>query len=546
MIDILIKNPLLLLFLVAAVGYPLGRIKIAGTSLGVAAVLFVGLAAGALHPDLKLPDIVYTLGLVLFVYTIGLASGSVFFASFRRKGLRDNLLVFGMLALAALLIGIASHVFGIRGSYASGMFAGSLTNTPALAGVLDYIKGVASPSSQDQLLAEPVIAYSLTYPVGVIGMILAINLFQRLWKVDYALEARHLHGLLAANEPLQNRTIYVTHMEYTGTPIRELILKYQWNVIFGRRRHEGQLQLTTGPSILAVGDLVNLIGTQADLDEVGSALGEPTEERLEQDLSKYDKRRFFVSNPQVAGRQLRSLRLLEQYGAIVTRIRRGDIELLPHGNTILAPGDQVRVVAEYNCMDDLAALFGDSYKAISEVDVLTFSLGLALGLLLGLVPIPLPGGVRITLGIAGGPLLVALVLGSLGRTGSLVWTLPYSANLTLRQVGLVLFLAGVGTRSGYAFVSTLLQGNGFQLLGIGAAITFGTAFGTLWVGYRLLKIPMGQLTGILAGLQTQPAILGFALEQAQNELPNIGYATVYPVATITKIILAQLLLALFF
>src|SRR5512137_2973250 len=183
MIKILIDNPMLLLFAVIAVGYPIGRIKIRGVNLGLSAVLFVGIAVGALHPDLKLPEIVYVLGLVLFVYTIGIGSGPGFFASFRRKGLRDNLVVVGLLALAAVIALGAHYVLGLRPTLTAGMYAGSLTNTPALAGVLDSVKSSAPADVLDAWLAEPVVAYSVTYPMGVVGMILAIALLQRWWKV---------------------------------------------------------------------------------------------------------------------------------------------------------------------------------------------------------------------------------------------------------------------------------------------------------------------------------------------------------------------------
>jgi putative transport protein len=196
-------------------------------------------------------------------------------------------------------------------------------------------------------------------------------------------------------------------------------------------------------------------------------------------------------------------------------------------------------------MNPLARLFGDSYRVVSEVDILTFSLGLALGLLLGLLPIPLPGGVTLKLGLAGGPLIVALLVGSLGRTGPLVWVLPYGANMTLRQVGLVFFLAGIGTRAGYSFISTLTEGSGLLIFAAGAGVTILTSLAVLWAGHKLLRIPMGLAVGLLAGLTTQPAVLGFSLEQSENELPNIGYATVYPVAMIMKILLAQVLLILF-
>src|SRR5690606_13174442 len=200
------------------------------------------------------------------------------------------------------------------------------------------------------------------------------------------------------------------------------------------------------------------------------------------------------------------------------------------------------VVTARSNMDAVSRFLGDSYRALSEIDILTFGLGLALGLLLGLVPIPLPGGLSFTLGLAGGPLIVALVLGSLERTGPLVWSLPYSANLTIRQMGLIFFLAGVGTRAGHPFVTTIVERSGLLLFAAGVVVTTTTAFLALWVGYRLLRIPMGVLIGMVAGIHTQPAVLGFALEQTDNELPNVGYAAVYPIATVAKIVLAQVLL----
>jgi len=218
------------------------------------------------------------------------------------------------------------------------------------------------------------------------------------------------------------------------------------------------------------------------------------------------------------------------------------VEFLARDDTTLELGDRVRVVTRRENMGSVSQFFGDSFKALGEIDVLSFSLGLALGILVGQIPIPLPGGITFKLGTAGGPLVVALILGALERTGPIVWTLPYNANLTLRQIGLILFLAGVGTRAGYAFVSTLMQGNGLMLFGAGAALTMGVVALMLLIGYRILKIPMNLLLGMIAGMQTNPAILSFANQETENDLPNLGYATVYPLATILKIILAQALL----
>jgi putative transport protein len=541
-IELLIAYPLLLLFVVASLGYPLGKLRFAGTSLGVAAVLFVGLAIGALDPALKLPAIISELGLVIFVYTIGLSSGPGFFAALRRKGLRDNALVLGVLLVAAALTLGFALAFDLSPAVAAGLFAGSLTNTPALAGVIERIRAGAPAELAEQLAAEPVVGYSVAYPLGVVGVLLTITLFQRLWKIDYAAELRQVREPGIAQGLLENRTIVVTRSDIGAQPLFALVQAQGWDVIVGRYRHQGQTRLADTSTYLAPGDLVSLIGSPEEVERAMHHLGEASREQLELDRSRLDYRRIFVSSPKVAGRKLGELNLPQLFGAVVTRVRRGDIELLPHGDTVLELGDRVRVVAPRANMQAVTRFFGDSYKALSEIDVMSFSLGITLGILVGLIPIPLPGGLTLRLGFAGGPLLVALLLGKLERTGPVVWTLPYSANLLLRQTGLVLFLAAVGTRSGYAFVQTLAGGGGLPIFLAGALITCLSAALTLLVGYKLLRIPMGLLTGIVAGVGTQPAVLSFANEQSQNDLPNVGYATVVPVAMIGKIVLAQLLL----
>ncbi len=544
MIQLLIDNPLLLLFMVSAVGYLIGRIKVKGSSLGVAAVLFVGLAAGALHPDLKLPDIVFLFGLVIFVYTIGLSSGPGFFASFRRKGLRDNVFVVVML-LAATAVAVTAHfLLNFHPAVTAGLFAGSLTNTPALAGLLDTISQTAPPSELDHLLALPVVGYSVAYPMGVLGMLLAITIMQRVWKIDYVEEAKSMRGFHLVEQDLYNRTVRVTETAVTQHTLSHLRHSNNWDVVFGRLQRGDELMLATSDTILQIGDILSIIGTPDEVDRVVPHIGELMDVQLELDRSQYDYRRIFVSNPAVTGRTLAELRIPQTYGAIITRVRRGDIDLLAHGDTVLELGDRVRVVCRREAMPELSELFGDSYKALSEINLLSFGLGLTLGLLIGLIPIPLPGGVTFKLGFAGGPLLVALVLGAVRRTGPIVWTLPYSANLTLRQIGLILLLAGIGIRSGYTFVNTLAESGGITIFFAGAAITLTAAFLTLWVGYKVLKIPYAMLIGMLAALQTQPAVLGYSLEQTDNEFPNIGYALVFPIATITKILIAQLLLVL--
>lgn len=544
MTDILLENPLLLLFVVIAIGYPLGRITFRGSSLGVAAVLFAGLVVGALDADLKLPTIIYQLGLVLFVYTVGLSNGRGFFSAFRRQGIRDSLVVVGVVSFAATLSAFAQVVLELKPTFAGGMFAGSLTNTPALAAELEYLKAYVTGGDLEARLTEPVVGYSVAYPFGVLGVIFAIALAQKMWKIDYRAEAVRVEDLDDAPRELVNRTLNITNSVATGYNVRDLLATHHWDVIFGRVSHAGRVTLTTGETRFEPGDQVSVVGSPAALDAVTAFLGETSNDHLELDRTELDFRRIFVSSQEVAGHRLRDLPLRQRFEAVVTRVRRGDVEFLPRGNTVLQAGDRVRVVAPTQSMQAVSRFFGDSYRAVSEIDIPTFSVGLALGLLVGTVPIPFPGGVDIKLGLAGGPLVVALILGALDRTGPLTWTLPYSANVTLRQFGLVLFLAGIGVGAGYTFVSTVREGDGMRLLVAGAVITFSTAMLTLWLCYKVLKIPMGLVIGMVAGIHTQPAVLGFALEQSDDELPNVGYASVFPIATIAKIVAAQILLAL--
>jgi putative transport protein len=541
--DLLIDNPLLLLFAVVAVGYPLGRLTVRGTSLGVASVLFAGIAIGSFDERLRLPAIVYELGLVLFIYTVGLSNGRTFFASLRRRGLSDGAFVLTLVIVAAGGATLATLIFDLAPSIGAGVFSGSLTNTPALAAIIDYLESHVATDATDSILNEPVVAYSVTYPVGVIGVIAAILVAQRMFRIDYATEAARATDVGMPPERLENRTIRVAPTYTSEEPIARLVAANGWNVVFGRILHSGQIGLVSADTRFSSGDLVSVIGSPDDVARVTVALGSPTDERLEIDRGELDFRRIFVSDSRVAGQRLRDLNLPQQFGAVVTRVRRGDVEFLANGDTMLELGDRVRVVTRRENMGAVSAFFGDSYRALSEIDVLTFSLGMAAGLALGMVPIPLPSG-EIELGMAGGPLVVALVLGALERSGPLVWTLPYSANLTLRQFGLILFLAGIGTRAGYAFTSTLTDGGGLAMFAAGAVITFSVALLALIIGYRVMRVPMGVLLGMVAGVHTQPAVLGFALAQTRDDLPNIGYARVFPFASIIKIVIGQVLIAI--
>lgn len=536
-VSLLQENKLLLLFLVAAIGYLTGRVRIGGFSLGVAAVLFVGLAFGSLGPDLALPELVYQFGLVLFVYTVGLSSGPAFFAALRRRGLRDNALVIGGIAVAALASALLARATGRSSVLAAGLFAGSVTNTPALASVLETLRQRPSPGAPD-----PVVAYSLTYPFGVLGVLAAIALARRWFSVDLRHEALRASVAPSAAQKIANVTVRIGPAA-AGRSAGEVRRALASTVVFGRMKRGARVTVIEDDTTFQDGDLVTLVGGEHALDAAARAIGALSEQHIELDRTVLDFRRVFISHKDVTQRPLSSLELPQRFGAVITRIRRGDSEILPDRDTELELGDRVRVLAPREKMEAIAAYLGDSYKALSEVDVITFGLGIALGLLLGTIGVPLPGGAVFKLGAAGGPLVVGLALGRLGRTGPVVWTLPYSANLTLRQLGLVLFLAGVGTRSGYAFAHTITQPGTLSLVLSGALVTLALSSAVLFVGFKLLRIPLSILVGMLAGAHTQPAALAFACEQTDNELPNVGYATVFAAATIAKILAAQLVLA---
>jgi putative transport protein len=537
LVQLLSKNPLLLLFLVVAIGYPLGRVQVRGSRLGVAAILFVGLAAGAIDARLAMPEIVYMLGLALFVYALGLTSGRALVASLRREGPKGVLLaIAGTVGGAVLTLAIARALHLDR-ALAAGLFTGAMTSTPALAAAIETLKQV-DPAA----VSLPVVAYSIAYPFGVLGVVLAVRAVERVRRVDPAAEMRRVEEGGGSNEPLESATLRVTRDTGPFT-LDELVRGLRFRVIFGRIRRDGQLRLATPTEHLLPGDLVTAVGTASELARVTERLGDRCDERIDLDRSEFDLRRIFVSNAEVAGRPLQDLDLPHRLGAVVTRVRRGDVDLLPHGRMRLEVGDRVRVLAPVRQLPLVAAFFGDSYRAASEVDILTFGLGLALGLLAGIVPIPLPGGSTFTLGFAGGPFLVAIVLGIVERTGPMVWTLPFSAGVALRQVGLILFLAGIGTRAGSGFGATIASGSGATLLLAGAAITFLTSAVVTFAGHGWLGIPMPLLVGLVGGMQTQTALLGWANERTGSEAPGVGFAAVYPIATVAKILLVHLLLA---
>lgn len=533
----LAEQPLLLLFVVAAVGYFIGKVQIKGSSLGVSAVLFVGLAFGAVNSDYNVPNIIFELGLVFFVYSVGLSSGPAFFQSFKSNGLKDISFVMVMLMVSALVAVAIYFALDLDVGTITGVYAGSTTNTPALASVIDLVNQRGGDSVQD-LTQSLVVGYTYSYPMGVIGVMVVLKLMERLFKIDYIKEKELLRQRYPIEDNLTSRSIRVTQTAIEGKTLRDLNREFGWDVLYGRIDNKEGISLSNWDTKLYRGDDIMVIGGQEQIDTVQTVLGEESADTLSYDRKEYDVRRIFMSNEDLVGRTISSLNLTEKYHAIITRIRRGDIDMLAKADTVLEMGDRIRFVAKRKDLKALSTAFGDSYFKSSQVNLFSFGLGIAIGLLLGTIEWHLPGGVSFKLGMAGGPLVIGLLLGALRRTGPIIWTLPYGANVTLRQMGLIFLLAVIGLRSGNTFLSSLGASSGLIIFAAGVMLSMIAAFLSILIGYKLFKIPFSLLLGFMSN---QPAILDFATDMTKNKVPLIGYSLMFPIALVMKILFAQLL-----
>ncbi|MEU8242065.1 TrkA C-terminal domain-containing protein [Actinoplanes missouriensis] len=538
----LAANTVLLCALVLGLGHLLGSVRIRGVSLGVAAVFFVGLGVGALDDRLRLPDFADQFGLALFVYLIGLGSGPTFFAALRRRGLRDNVFVVGVLGLAALIVVGSAAAFHLNPATAAGVFAGALVNVPALGAAQDALRAV-DPAHAEALSSDATVGMSLTYGYGVIAMVGALVTYLILVRVDFDREAAENTHLAPAPKKLVERTLLVTRG--AGTSVQELTgdLARAGEALLVRLRRGDRMHLAATVDTLHDGDLLSVIGTRAATRDLVTRLGEETRSALSLDRSTLDFRRITVSAPGLVGIAVADLDLPHRHGALLTRVRRGDHDLIATPATRLLLGDRVRVVTTRDHMPEVAALLGDSDQSLTRVNFTGLTLGLALGLLLGVIAVPIADGATLRLGLAAGPLIMGLILGRAGRTGSLTWHQPRSTTLVLRQVGVALFFAGVGLKSGGALVRGFSDGGAWKMIAAGGLVAAGTAVTCIAAG-RLLRMPLSWLMGVMAGIDTNPAVLTFAEDRAGNDLPALAYATVFPVAMVSKVLLAQLMIVL--
>lgn len=522
-LELLAAQPVLLLFALVGAGAALGHLKVRGIGLGAAAVLFLALGVGALGAsydvELHVPEAFGVLGLTLFTFTVGIVSGASFFASLR-KSLGLVTAMVGVLGLGALVAVGVGRLLGLDAPTIAGAFAGAVTNTPALAAAREAAGDANGPT----------VAYAVTYVFGVVGMLVVAQLVLRARASD-----------TDAPPPLVNRTVRV---EVRDEPsLRELLARHDGRITFSRLRHgeDQPIETATLDAVLREGDMVTVVGQEDAVDAVTSELGHTSTHILQADRRYLDMRRVTVSNPAAAGLTIGELELTRRFGATISRLRRGDVDVVATDELRIQPGDRVRVIAPRAAMPAISKFFGDSSRGFSDINPVVLGLGMAAGILLGLVAIPVAGG-SFAVGAAMGTLVVGLVLGRVGRIGRVVTVMPFTAAQAISEFGLLLFLAQAGTTAGGRIEQAFASGQWVRVAVLGIAVTATVGLVLWWVMRRVFRVGGTSLSGMVAGTQTQPAVLAFANGRTGFD-PRValGYALVYPAAMIAKIILGTVL-----
>ena len=516
MASLFASSPLLALFVVVALGAAIGAIRIGPLRFGAAGALFVGLIVSALHPEVVSThmSIVQPMGLAFFVYCVGISAGATFFQDLRKQ---TNLLALTTIVcvVGALIALAGGRLLGLSSGLTSGLFTGALTAAPAL-------------DTATRLTGDPnaAVGYAFGYPVGVIGGILIVTItVTRRW-----VGPKDTPSL--AGSSLEAVSIRVS--KHINT--REIDAWREQRVRLSYLRRDGRTRVTAPGEDLLPGDHVVMVGDPESIKETAPLVGEILDHNLEDDRSDLAFERIVVSNPDVAGRSVCELNVTKRFGAVITRVRRGDLDLLARDDLDLQLGDHVAVVVPTGELDDIAEWLGDSERRVAEVDGMAFGIGLVLGLLLGIVSFPLPGGQGFQLGAAAGPLIVGMLLGALRRTGPLVWTLPAAANLTIRQIGLMLFLAALGLNAGPQFASLLGSPEGWRAALL-AAVMVIVCCAIQALGAKFIGLSSARAAGGIAGFLGQPAVLQAADARVTDERIEAAYATLFAFAIIVKILL---------
>lgn len=517
--EILGTQPILTIFLAIGIGYLVGQIRIGTFSLGVGAVLFVGLAIGAFAPKAQIAGPIGLTGLIMFLYGIGILYGREFFEGMSgAAGRRYNLLAF-VACVAGLFVALGlGHLYEIKLGHTLGVYAGSMTSTATLQAALDSMGN-----------RDPSIGYSIAYPFGVIGPILCIYFLTRMVRPKFPPKSQRFHmGEVVLGD------------SWAGGNLGDLSKELPSGVQVTMVRTGGQNRVPSDDLVLQAGDGLMLVAEREDeLSQAVAKIGHAAPGRIVKDRANLDYIRVFVGKADVVGVPLSQLRLPAGFSMNLLHIRRYDADLVPAPDLTLEFGDRVGVLMPPDRKEEVRRYFGDSVKAAAEFSYVSLGIGMALGLLLGLIPIPIPGVGTVTLGVGGGPLIVALILGKLRRTGPMLWTMPLPANIVLRNYGLAMFLATVGINAGQPFVRTVAE-SGLTMLFIGAAVLLTTVVIVLVVGYYLMKIPFDDLVGVASGATGNPAILVYSARMAPTERPDIGYAMIFPSMTIVKVIAVQI------
>lgn len=537
-----VAHDVLVLSLVAVCGLILGNAKIKGVGLGIAGVLFAGLVFGNFgvvvgHETL---DFARDFGLILFVYAVGVQVGPGFLGSLRRQGLPLNVLALSLVALGVLMTLLVARLGNIPMPVAVGLFSGATTNTPSLAAAQQAMAELPNGAARGAL---PGLGYAVAYPFGVLGIILTMLL------VRVASRGNGHEEVERADEDvksLETLNVEVQNPNLDGVPIRKLPRFKDSGVVVSRVRHGDEVSIARGETLVHVGDVLLAVGEEENLKEFQIIVGQPSKMDLREVGGPIATRRILVTRRQVLGKSIHQLNWAARYGVVVTRVVRAGIELVPRKRLRLQFGDVLLAVGGEEVLSQAAEEAGDSHQELEHPSMLTLFIGVGLGVALGSWPIFLSGmPAPLKLGLAGGPLLVAIVLSNLGRVGSLVWHLPQSAGMALREFGIVLFLAGVGLKAGDAFLPTLLQGGGLAWMAWASLITLVPLVVVAVAARWWLQMSFPALCGLLAGGMTDPPALAFAHNITDSDVPAVSYATVYPMVMISRIIAAQVLILFF-
>ncbi|WP_157276219.1 putative transporter [Escherichia coli] len=540
-----------ILALVAVVGLFIGNVKFRGVGLGIGGVLFGGIIVGhfvsqagmTLSSDML--HVIQEFGLILFVYTIGIQVGPGFFASLRVSGLRLNLFAVLIVIIGGLVTAILHKLFDIPLPVVLGIFSGAVTNTPALGAGQQILRDLGTPMA---MVDQMGMSYAMAYPFGICGILFTMWMLRVIFRVNVETEAQQ-HESTRTNGGALIRTINirVENPNLHNLAIKDVPILNGDKVICSRLKREETLKVPSPETVIQLGDLLHLVGQPADLHNAQLVIGQEVDTSLSTKGTDLRVARVVVTNENVLGKRIRDLHFKERYDVVISRLNRAGVELVASSDISLQFGDILNLVGRPSAIDAVANVLGNAQQKLQQVQMLPVFIGIGLGVLLGSIPVFVPGvPAALKLGRAGGPLIMALILGRIGSIGKLYWFMPPSANLALRELGIVLFLSVVGLKSGGDFIHTLVDGEGLSWIGYGALITAVPLITVGILARMLAKMNYLTMCGMLAGSMTDPPALAFA----NNLHPTSGaaalsYATVYPLVMFLRIITPQLLAVLF-